>query len=219
MAASTERRGACNTAPCSGASVLPNDGNVSETIYDSRDASREIPVNVQPAPTRAASADLLGLQRHYIAGEFRESVTGATFTTHNPATNEPLAEVADGAAAEVDAAVAAARKAFDEGPWPRMKASERAAVARRISAQLRARAGEFIEREILDIGMPVKQMQGLAERAAQNFDYYAEVVAALHGRAFEVGDEFINYTVRKPAGVAALIMPWNAPLMLTTWRL
>jgi 5-carboxymethyl-2-hydroxymuconic-semialdehyde dehydrogenase len=67
--------------------------------------------------------------------------------------------------------------------------------------------------------MPVAQMAGLAARAAQNFEYYAGVVTELHGRSFQVGDEFINYTVHKPVGVAGLIMPWNAPLMLSTWRI
>src|SRR5919108_476973 len=67
--------------------------------------------------------------------------------------------------------------------------------------------------------MPVAQMKKLAARAAENFDYYAGVVTELHGRSFQVGDEFLNYTIRKPVGVAGLIMPWNAPLMLATWRI
>ena len=67
--------------------------------------------------------------------------------------------------------------------------------------------------------MPIAQARGLAARAAQNFDYYAGVITELHGRSFQVGDEFLNYTIHKPAGVAGLIMPWNAPLMLSTWRL
>ena len=90
---------------------------------------------------------------------------------------------------------------------------------RRIAAAIRAHTGEFIEREVADIGMPVAQMKGLAARAAQNFDYYAGVIGELHGRSFQVGDEFINYTIHKPVGVAGLIMPWNAPLMLSTWRI
>jgi 5-carboxymethyl-2-hydroxymuconic-semialdehyde dehydrogenase len=122
-------------------------------------------------------------------------------------------------AADLAAAVAAAREAFDDGPWPRLRAGERAAVLRRIAALIRDSADRFVEREVLDIGMPIAQMRGLAERAAQNFDYYAGVVTELHGRSFQVGDEFLNYTIRKPVGVAGLIMPWNAPLMLTTWRL
>ncbi len=67
--------------------------------------------------------------------------------------------------------------------------------------------------------MPISQMRGLAARAAQNFDYYAGVITELHGRSFQVGDEFLNYTIHKPVGVAGLIMPWNAPLMLSTWRI
>ena len=171
------------------------------------------------APRRAQLVEEIGLQRHYIDGEFRESVAGGTFTTLDPATNEPITEASDGQAADVDAAVAAARRAFDEGPWPGMKAAERAKVLRRIAELVRAHAEEFIEREVLDIGMPIKQMRGLAARAAQNFEYYAGVITELHGRSFQVGDEFLNYTIHKPVGVAGMIMPWNAPLMLSTWRI
>ena len=167
----------------------------------------------------ALAGSRVGLQRHYFDGAFRESFDGRTFETLNPSTNEVLAQAADGGAAEIDAAVGAARRAFDEGPWPRMAASERATVLRRIAALLREHAQEFIEQEVLDIGLPIAQMGGLAARAAANFDYYAGVVSELHGRSFQVGDEFLNYTVRKPIGVAALIMPWNAPLMLSTWRI
>jgi 5-carboxymethyl-2-hydroxymuconic-semialdehyde dehydrogenase len=161
----------------------------------------------------------LGLQEHYIDGRFRSSISGATFETLNPATNEVLALVADGGEDDVAAAVSAARRAFDEGSWPRMKAGERAAVLRRIAAAISEHADEFVAREVADIGMPIAQMKGLAARAAQNFDYYAGVVPELYGRAFQVGDEFLNYTIRKPVGVAGLIMPWNAPLMLSTWRI
>ena len=173
-----------------------------------------------PAKDNAAPAlPAVGLQRHYIGGAFVESLDGRTFETLNPATNEVLAEAADGGEREINAAVAAARQAFDEGPWPRMSAAERATVLRRIGSLLREHAEEFIEAEVLDIGMPITQMGGLAARAAANFDYYAGVVSELHGRAFQVGDQFLNYTIRKPVGVAALIMPWNAPLMLSTWRI
>jgi 5-carboxymethyl-2-hydroxymuconic-semialdehyde dehydrogenase len=171
------------------------------------------------APRRAQLVEEIGLQRHYIDGEFRESVSGATFTTLDPATNEIIAHAADGAAADVDAAVAAARRAFDEGPWPSLKAAERAKTLRHIADLVRAHAEEFIEREVLDIGMPIAQMRGLAARAAQNFEYYAGVITELHGRSFQVGEEFLNYTIHKPVGVAGMIMPWNAPLMLSTWRI
>jgi 5-carboxymethyl-2-hydroxymuconic-semialdehyde dehydrogenase len=167
----------------------------------------------------ARGAGRLPLQRHYIDGAFCASRDGSTFETLNPANNEVLAEVASGGPAEVDLAVKAAQRAFREGPWPRLPASERAAVLRRIAAIVVARAKELIELEVLDIGMPITQMNALAARTADNFEYYAGVITELHGRSFQVGDAFINYTVRKPAGVVAAIMPWNAPLMLSSWRI
>jgi 5-carboxymethyl-2-hydroxymuconic-semialdehyde dehydrogenase len=189
-------------------------------VYDpapakQRDTSTGVPIQAD-SPTASTQ---IGLQRHYIDGAFRDVDGAATFETLNPATGEVLATVCDGGAEAVAEAVAAARRAFDEGPWPRLSAAERAAALRRIAAVLREQADQFIEHEVLDIGMPIAQMGGLAARAAANFDYYARVVEELHGRSFQAGDAFVNYTLRKPVGVAALIMPWNAPLMLSTWRI
>jgi 5-carboxymethyl-2-hydroxymuconic-semialdehyde dehydrogenase len=167
----------------------------------------------------ASTEQTYGTQEHYIDGVFRASAAAETFESLNPATNEVLARAAAGGAEDVHLAVTAARRAFDDGPWPRLKAAERAAALRRIAAGITAHTDEFITREVADIGMPVAQMKGLAARAAQNFEYYAGVVTELHGRSFQVGDEFLNYTIRKPVGVAGMIMPWNAPLMLCTWRI
>lgn len=160
-----------------------------------------------------------GVQPNFIGGQFVPAVSGATFETLDPTTNAPLAEAADSGAQEVDAAVQAARDAFDHGPWPRLPVAERAQTLRRVAGLIRERADDFIEREVLDIGMPISQMRGLAARAAQNFEYYAGVIGELHGRSFQVGEDFLNYTIHKPVGVAGLIMPWNAPLMLATWRI
>jgi 5-carboxymethyl-2-hydroxymuconic-semialdehyde dehydrogenase len=158
-------------------------------------------------------------QLHYIGGEFRPGRAATTFETLNPVTNLPIADVAEGLTPDVDDAVAAARAAFDDGPWPRLSAKERAAALRRIADAIRANADDFVRLECLDIGMPIRQMRGLAARAAENFDFYAAQIEELTGRAYRVGDDFLNYTVHKPVGVAALIMPWNAPLMLSTWRI
>jgi 5-carboxymethyl-2-hydroxymuconic-semialdehyde dehydrogenase len=176
-------------------------------------------IHAAPAERDDGVPHRYGLQRHYIDGEFRPSKAGGTFQTLDPTTNAALADVADGREADVDAAVDAARRAFADGEWPKAKAEHRAAVLRRIAARIRERSPELIEAEVRDIGLPVAQMHGLADRAAQNFDYYAGVVTELYGRSFQVGEEFVNYTIRKPVGVAGLIMPWNAPLMLSTWRI
>ncbi|MFT3864279.1 MAG: 5-carboxymethyl-2-hydroxymuconate semialdehyde dehydrogenase [Solirubrobacterales bacterium] len=172
-----------------------------------------------PSGRRARALARVAPQHHQIGGEARPSASGETFETHDPTTGEVLAPVASGGPAEVEAAVAAAREAFDHGPWPRMAASGRAEALRRVAGLLRRDAEEFVDLECLDIGMPIAQMRGLAARAARNFDYFAGVVEELGGRAHRVGEDFLNYTVRKPVGVAGLIMPWNAPLMLSTWRI
>ena len=169
----------------------------------------------------AGTESIVGLkhQRHFIDGIFVDAASGESFETLDPTTNEVLTTAAAGDAQDVDRAVAAARQAFDDGPWPRMKAKEKAKVLRGIADLIRANADDFIRLECLDIGMPIHQMKGLAARAAENFDYFAGVITELAGRAYRVGDEFLNYTVHKPVGVAGLIMPWNAPLMLSTWRI
>jgi 5-carboxymethyl-2-hydroxymuconic-semialdehyde dehydrogenase len=167
------------------------------------------------ASARAAIAPAL----HYIDGELREGAEARTFETLDPATNEPIAVAAEGTASDVDAAVAAARRAFDDGPWPRLPATERAAALRRIATAIREHADELIALEVADVGMPIHQMRGQAARAADNFDYFAQIIGDLAGAAHRVGSEFLNYSVHKPVGVAGLITPWNSPLMLSTWKI
>ena len=181
-------------------------------------APRERAIDAAATTTAPIGHDY-GLQRHFIGGEFRESVSRGRFATHNPATGAVIGEACDGRSEDVDAAVVAARAAFDDGEWPRLSATDRAGILRRIAELIRLRSEEFVEREVVDVGMPIAQMRHQAERAARNFDYYAGVVTELTGKAFQVGNEFLNYTIRKPIGVAGLIMPWNAPLMLSTWRI
>src|SRR3954451_2010672 len=101
---------------------------------------------IQPAlAERDGAPHRFGLQRHYIDGEFRASIAGGTFETIDPTTNAVLASVADGRQADIDAAVQAARRAFDDGAWSRAKAEHRAAVLRRIAARIRERSAELVE--------------------------------------------------------------------------
>src|SRR3954470_7930663 len=123
-------------------------------------------------PRRMAGTEsIVGLkhQRHFIDGIFVDAVAGGSFETLDPTTNEVLTTAASGDAADVDRAVAAAATAFREGPWPRMKAKEKAKVMRGIADLIRANADDLIRLECLDIGMPIHQMKGLAARAAENF--------------------------------------------------
>jgi len=156
---------------------------------------------------------------HYIDGRFQPGLAGRAFPTLNPATNRPLTEVAEGLAEDIAVAVRAARRAFDEGPWPRLKAAERARVLTRIADAVEARAEDIASLEVRDVGMPITQARAQAARTGDNFRFYARVIQDLAGDAYAVGQEFLNYTVHKPVGVAGLIMPWNTPLMLSTWRI
>jgi 5-carboxymethyl-2-hydroxymuconic-semialdehyde dehydrogenase len=156
---------------------------------------------------------------HYINGQFQPGRAGRSFETLNPATNQPLTTVAEGLAEDIDDAVQAARAAFDQGPWPRMTTAERARFLTRIADAIEAHADEIAQLEVHDVGMPITQAHSQAARTAENFRFYARVVQNLVGESYQVGQAFLNYTVRKPVGVAGLIMPWNTPLMLSSWRI
>jgi 5-carboxymethyl-2-hydroxymuconic-semialdehyde dehydrogenase len=157
--------------------------------------------------------------RHFVANEFVDSVAGGRFDTINPATNETIGTVADGRPADIDRAVRAARQAFDEGPWPRLSPEARSKALRRIADLIERQADEIAELEIIDTGVPVKQIKGGAiPRAAYNFNYFADMTYRTTGESYPVGDRFINYSLRKSVGVAGLITPWNVPFMLETWK-
>ncbi|MGH2567316.1 MAG: aldehyde dehydrogenase family protein, partial [Bacteroidota bacterium] len=156
---------------------------------------------------------------HYINNEFVPSVDGKTFDTLNPTTNRPITQVASGSAADIDRAVKSARKAFDVGPWPRMSADERARYLRKIGDLILKHADKIAEAEIEDTGIPISQIKkGAIPRAADNFYFFADMAIKLVGDVFPVEGTFMNYTVRRPVGVAGLITPWNTPFMLETWK-
>ncbi len=156
---------------------------------------------------------------HYINGQFRPGRAERSFETLNPATNLSLTTIAEGRTEDVDDAVQAARTAFDEGPWPRMTATERASFLMRIADAIEAHAEEIAQLEVHDVGLPITQARSQAARTAENFRFYARVIQNLTGESYQAGHTFLNYTVHKPVGVAGLIMPWNTPLMLSSWRI
>src|SRR5262245_58297176 len=146
-------------------------------------------------------------------------VAGATvFTVENPATGEALAEVAEGTAEDVDRAVRAAREAFRT--WSRLPAGERAAAMRRLADVIDAHVEGIARLETRDTGLPIAQtLKATIPRAADNFRFFAEVATRTDGHTYPVDDQFLNYTQRRPVGVAGLITPWNLPFMLETWKL
>lgn len=156
---------------------------------------------------------------HFIDNEFVESSQGRDFETLNPTTNKAITAVAAGDAADADRAVKSARRAFDEGPWPHMPAEERARALRRIGDLIEKHADEIADIEIEDTGVPTSQIKkGAIPRAAQNFYFFADMAGKVTGESYPKDGEFMNYTVRRPVGVAGLITPWNVPFMLETWK-
>ena len=157
--------------------------------------------------------------RHYINGEFVDSIDGEEFDVLNPVTNEPYIKAASGKKADIEAAVAAAKKAFDEGPWPRMLPRERARILGKIADIVESRKDELAAMESFDSGLPITQAKGQAARAAENFRFFADLIVAQVDDAFKVPGRQANYVNRKPIGVAGLITPWNTPFMLESWKL
>ncbi|EKU47309.1 5-carboxymethyl-2-hydroxymuconate semialdehyde dehydrogenase [Brevibacterium sp. LS14] len=166
-----------------------------------------------------APANLPEKIRHYIGGEFVDSLDGDEFDVINPVTNEPYIKAASGKKADIDRAVAAAKKAFEEGPWPTMLPRERARVLNRIADIVEGREHELAEMESYDSGLPITQAKGQARRAAENFRFFADLIVAQVDDAYKVPGRQANYVNRKPIGVAGLITPWNTPFMLESWKL
>ena len=163
-------------------------------------------------------ADLPKTLEHFIGGTHVPSATGATFEVADPVTNQPYATVAAGGPEDIKSAVAAARNAFTDGPWPDATARDRARILNKIADGIEARAARIAALETFDTGLPVTQARGQAARAAENFRFFADLTVTLHEDAFRSSGQ-LGYVIRKPAGVAGLITPWNTPFMLETWKL
>ncbi|TCK27573.1 aldehyde dehydrogenase family protein [Pseudonocardia endophytica] len=180
------------------------------------------------APVHADVREFLGRNRQLlIDGEWVDSASGRTFPTYDPATGEKLTEVAHGQAEDVHRAVAAARRAFEDGPWARMKPNQREQLIWRVGDLLTAKAEIFGQLEALDNG----KSAGIAQVvdtgwAADVFRYYAGWSTKIEGSTVDVsmpfapeGSQFHAYTLREPVGVCGQIVPWNFPLLMTAWKI
>ena len=161
-----------------------------------------------------------GLLRNFVGGEFVESPS--RFPKISPVTGATLFEVAEADASMVDAAVTAARDAL-RGPWGRMSEQERAVVLRRVADELERRFDDVVAAEIGDTGKSISQARTLdVPRGAANFRAFADIATTTPTESFTTatpgGGRALNYALRKPVGVVAVIVPWNLPLLLLTWK-
>ncbi len=157
-----------------------------------------------------------------IGGEWCDAASGAMFETVNPATGEVLTQIAAGAQADVDRAVAAARKAFDDpgGAWQKMTASDRGRLLWRVGDLIDQNIEEIAELETLDNGKPIFESRYVdVPMVAEVFRYYAGWATKIHGETINSRASAFTYTLREPVGVVAAIVPWNFPLLLAAWKI
>jgi acyl-CoA reductase-like NAD-dependent aldehyde dehydrogenase len=160
------------------------------------------------------------LRRMLIDGKWVEAASGRTFETLNPATGEVLARVAEGDAEDIDRATRAARRAFEEGAWPRMRPVERQLLLLRIATLIEEHADELAQLESLDNGKPFAESRNVdIPGAAETFRYYAGWVTKIYGETIPSDPAFFNFTLREPVGVCGQIIPWNFPLLMAAWKL
>ena len=159
-------------------------------------------------------------KRLLIDGKWLEAASGRTFTTINPATGETLAEVAEGDAEDIDRAVAAARRAF-EGPWSRVTPYERQCILLRLADLLDRNFEEMAALDTLDMGAPMQRTLANRQRAVGMLRYYAGQAVSIHGVTTDVSipGDFAAFTRKEAVGVVGAIIPWNAPLSSSIWKL
>jgi len=155
----------------------------------------------------------------FIGGRWVDSLSGKTFPTVNPATGETLTLLAESDARDVDAAVAAAHKAFSSGPWAEMSAADRGKILWKIGDLVDKYNEELGTLETLDNGKPIFESRQVdMPMVAEVFRYYAGWATKVYGETAPVRGPFFHYTLREPLGVVAAIVPWNFPLLLASWK-
>jgi acyl-CoA reductase-like NAD-dependent aldehyde dehydrogenase len=156
----------------------------------------------------------------FVGGQWRPPSSGETYATINPATEEESARVAKGDERDIDAAVQAARRAFDQGPWPKMPAAERARVLWKLADLLTANLDEMARLESINTGKTLFD-SGKVELpfAAEVFRYYAGWTTKIHGDTLNLRDGAFTFTLRQPVGVIGAIVPWNFPFLLASWKI
>ncbi len=183
-------------------------------------------IAVSPTVDHAAASFVAKQGKILINNQWSNSASGKTFQTFNPATGEVLATCAEGDREDIDRAVKAARKAFEDGPWRRMTASDRGKLVWRLADLLEKHTEEFATLESLDNGKPLTVARVAdVPLAVDIFRYMAGWATKLEGNTIPIsvpyapGAKFLAYTQREPVGVVGQIIPWNFPLLMAAWKL
>jgi aldehyde dehydrogenase (NAD+)/betaine-aldehyde dehydrogenase len=154
----------------------------------------------------------------FINGELVEPQSGELRDLTEPATGESLARVAMGGEADIDSAVDAARAALD-GPWGKTPPTERSRLLHALADAMVANRKELAELEVRNVGKAISSVKAEVNQGVENFRFYGSAIASIAGRANPIGGSLLFYSLKEPVGVAGQIVPWNYPLMMTTWKL
>ena len=155
----------------------------------------------------------------FIGGQWQDAASGETFDTLNPATEEVIAQVAAGDAADVDRAVAAARKQFDGGEWSKLDARDRGRLMLKLADLIEQNLDELAALESLDNGKPIRDSKAAdLPLTIDCLRYYAGYADKIHGQTIPVRGNYFCYTRKEPVGVVGQIIPWNFPLLMVAWK-
>ncbi len=155
----------------------------------------------------------------FIGGAWLPAASGKTFATVNPATEKPIAEVAEGDQADIDLAVDSARKAFESGPWSKMDARDRGRLMYKLADLIEDQIDDLAALESLDNGKPVKDARAAdLPLVIDCLRYYAGYADKIHGSTIPVRGNYFTYTRKEPVGVVGQIIPWNFPMLMTAWK-
>ncbi len=156
----------------------------------------------------------------YLDGRDVEALSGEWFDSYNPFTAEPWAKVAHGGIADVDRAVQSAHKAFTQGPWPQLSATERGLLLHRLGELVARDARKLAEIEVRDNGKLIAEMQAQLNYVPHWYYYFGGLADKIQGSVIPLDKKgYFNFTRHEPLGVVAAITPWNSPLLLTAWKL
>ena len=156
----------------------------------------------------------------FIDGAFRDSASGATFETENPATGELIATVAAGDETDIDAAVRAARRAFDDGRWSRLAPADRKKVLLRFADLIESNSDDLATLDTLEAGKPITDTRDIdLPDTVKTFRWYAEAIDKVFDAVAPTGPDALGLIVREPIGVVGAVVPWNFPILMATWKI
>jgi acyl-CoA reductase-like NAD-dependent aldehyde dehydrogenase len=156
----------------------------------------------------------------FIDGRFVDAASGETFATENPATGKTIAEVASGGPGDIDAAVAAARRSFEDGRWSRLAPADRKTVLLRFADLIEASADELATLDSLEAGKPITDTRDVdLPETVKTFRWYAEAIDKVFDAIAPTGPEALGLIVREPIGVVGAVVPWNFPILMAAWKM